>query len=49
MRFQFDRTMELSNQLIRDEFRAINVARRLQEQNEYVVEPSASSLASSRR
>lgn len=34
MRIQFDRTMELSNQLIRDEFRAINVARRLQEQNE---------------
>lgn len=39
MRVKFEDTMNTSNTLIRDEFRAIAVARRLQEQNECVSGP----------
>jgi hypothetical protein len=36
MRAKFEDTMNTSNTLIKDEFRAMAVARRLQEQNEFV-------------
>jgi hypothetical protein len=35
MRVKFEYTMQDSNTLIRDECKAMNLARRLQEQNEY--------------
>lgn len=35
MRAKFEDTMNQSNQLIKDEYKAIALARRLQEQNEY--------------
>jgi hypothetical protein len=39
MRAKFEETMSTSNQLIKDEFRAMAVARRLQGQNECVSRP----------
>jgi hypothetical protein len=44
MRVKFDETMNISNTLIKDEYRAIAVARRLQEQNEYAA-PAVSSMS----
>ena len=40
MRAKFEETMNTSNQLIKDEFRAMGVARRLQGQNECVSRPA---------
>lgn len=44
MRVRFDERMRESNTLFREEHKAIALARRLQEQNEYAARPSSAML-----
>lgn len=44
MRVRFDERMRESNTLFREEHKAIALARRLQEQNEYVTRPPVAGL-----